>query len=86
MAARYTDELKRRIASSTGVDAHLDDAAFVAAVRSFDSGERADRLQALLERTGRLQTGDPDENELLRAARDVDDSERQWSQAAELRP
>jgi len=86
VAARYADELKRRVGSVTGVDPHLDDAAFIASVSAIDAGVRSEALQTLLARLRALQAGDPDERRLLEAARNVDDVERQWLQTAELRP
>ena len=77
IAARYADELKRRIGSATGVDWHLDDAAFCAAIAtSADRGAPA--LAALLAHARALASGRPDESELLRLARDVDACERAW--------
>jgi hypothetical protein len=77
IAARYADELKRRIGSATGVDWHLDDAAFSAAIAM--SGDRgAPALAALLAHARTLAAGRPDEGELLRLARDVDACERAW--------
>jgi hypothetical protein len=77
IAARYADELKRRIGSTTGVDSHLDDAAFCAAIAM--SGDRgAPALAALLAHARALASGRPDESELLRLARDVDACERAW--------
>jgi len=86
VAARYADELKRRVGGATGIEAHLDDAAFVARVRASDPGERSERLQALLARLRHLQRSQPDESQLLRAARDVDALEHEWLQGAQLRP
>ncbi|HKR99235.1 MAG TPA: DUF4350 domain-containing protein, partial [Candidatus Dormibacteraeota bacterium] len=86
VAARYADELKRRLGEVTGVDPHLDDATFVAMVTTHDSGQRGERLRAVLAQLRALQARDPDERALLQAARDVDDLERQWLQTAELRP
>jgi len=80
IAARYADELKRRIGSATGVDWHLDDAAFCAAIAV--SGDRgAPALAALLAHARVLASGRPDESELLRLARDVDACERAWMSA-----
>jgi hypothetical protein len=80
IAARYADELKRRIGSATGVDWHLDDATFSAAIAlSGDPG--APGLTALLAHARVLAAGRPDEAELLRLARDVDACERAWMRA-----
>jgi hypothetical protein len=80
IAARYADELKRRIGSATGVDWHLDDAAFSAAIAL--SGDRgAPALTALLAHARSLASGRSDESELLRLARDVDACERAWMSA-----
>jgi hypothetical protein len=77
IAARYADELKRRIGSATGVDWHLDDPSFCAAITATgDSG--APGLAALLAHARVLASGRPEESELLRLARDVDACERHW--------
>jgi hypothetical protein len=80
IAARYADELKRRIGSATGVDWHLDDASFCGAISAIgDSGAPA--LAALLAHARALASGRPEESELLRLARDVDACERHWMSA-----
>jgi hypothetical protein len=77
IAARYADELKRRIGSATGIDWHLDDPAFCAAISAMgDAG--APGFASLLAHARRLAAGRPDESELLRLARDVDACERHW--------
>ena len=77
IAARYADELKRRIGGATGVDWHLDDPSFCAAIASAgDPG--ATGLAALLAHARVLASGRPDESALLRLARDVDACERHW--------
>jgi hypothetical protein len=77
IAARYADELKRRIGGASGVDWHLDDASFCAAIAA--TGDRgAPALAALLAHARTLAAGRPDEDALLRLARDVDACERQW--------
>ncbi len=80
IAARYADELKRRIGAATGVDSHLDDDAFTAAI-SVTNAQSAPALASLLAHARRLASGRPEESELLRLARDVDACERQWSGA-----
>jgi hypothetical protein len=80
IAARYADELKRRIGSATGVDWHLDDQSFCAAVAATgDPGARG--LAALLSHARALASGRPEESDLLRLARDVDACERHWMSA-----
>jgi hypothetical protein len=80
IAARYAEELKRRIGSATGVDWHLDDASFCAAIAV--TGERgAPGLAALLAHARALAAGRPEESDLLRLARDVDICEREWMSA-----
>jgi hypothetical protein len=80
IAARYADELKRRVGSATGVDWHLDDPAFCAAIAV--TGDRgAPGLAALLAHARALASGRPEESELLRLARDVDACERDWMSA-----
>ena len=77
IAARYADELKRRIGGATGVDWHLDDQSFCAAIAvTGDPG--AAGLAALLSHARVLASGRPEESELLRLARDVDACERHW--------
>ena len=80
IAARYADELKRKIGSATGVDWHLDDASFCAAI-SPTRDQSAQALAALLAHARSLASGRPEESELLRLARDVDACERQWTGA-----
>jgi hypothetical protein len=80
IAARYADELKRRIGSATGVDGHLDDAAFSAAI-AMSGDPKAPALAALLAHARVLSTGRPEASELLRLARDVDACERAWMSA-----
>ena len=77
IAARYADELKRRIGSATGVDWHLDDTAFCAAI-SLTNPHSAPALAALLAHARVLASRRPEERELLRLARDIDACERQW--------
>jgi hypothetical protein len=77
IAARYAEELKRRVGGATGVDWHLDDSSFCAAIASAgDQG--ATGVAALLGHARALASGRPDEGELLRLARDVDACERHW--------
>jgi uncharacterized protein DUF4350 len=78
VAARYADELKRHVGARTGIDAHLVDASFVAALHASGS-DRTDAVQALLQRARSLAESQPDESALLRLARDVDEYERAWS-------
>jgi len=80
IAARYADELKRRIGAATGVDRHLDDTAFCGAV-ALTNPHAAPALTALLAHARALAAGRPEESELLRLARDVDACERQWTGA-----
>jgi hypothetical protein len=80
IAARYADELKRRIGSATGVDWHLDDAAFCSSIASTGDGG-APAIAALLAHARALAAGRPEESELLRLARDVDTCERAWLSA-----
>jgi hypothetical protein len=80
IAARYADELKRRIGAATGVDPHLDDAAFCGAV-SVANPHAGPALASLLDHARTLASGRPEESELLRLARDVDACERQWTGA-----
>ena len=80
IAARYAEELKRRIGSATGVEWHLDDPTFCAAIAATgDPG--APGLAALLTHARALADRRPDESELLRLAREVDACERHWMSA-----
>jgi hypothetical protein len=83
LAARYAEDLKRRVSLMSGVDAHRDDAAFVAELRAAGH-DYADDVAALLTRARILAAGRPDEAELLTLARDVDALERRWAGAASL--
>ncbi len=80
IAARYAEELKRRIGAATGVDWHLDDAAFCSAL-AVTGRPAAPATGVLLAHARTLAAGRPDESELLRLARDVDACEREWSGA-----
>jgi hypothetical protein len=83
VASRYADELKRSVGRMTGVDFHLDDAAFVAAASLADES-RATSLSALLARARALAASRPDESALLRLARDVDAYEKAWATSASV--
>jgi hypothetical protein len=80
IAAHYADELKRRVGSATGVDWHLDDQTFCAAIAVAGASSAAS-LATLLGHARQLAAGQPDETELLRLARDVDACERHWTGA-----
>jgi hypothetical protein len=67
----------------SGIDAHRDDAAFVAELRAAGH-EQADDVAVLLTRARSLAAGRPHEGELLTLARDVDALERRWAGAASL--
>lgn len=84
IASRYADELKRAIGSTTGVAPGLDDAAFVAALMAAGSSQAAG-VAALLRRARELETGSPDEQALLRLARDVAVAEQDSAPAPQLR-
>ena len=77
IAARYADELKRRIGGASGVDWHLDDSTFCAAIAA-TGDQGAPALAALLGHARTLAAGRSDEDALLRLARDVDACERHW--------
>jgi hypothetical protein len=80
IAGHYADELKRKVGNATGVDWHLDDATFCAAI-AVASASSAAALVTLLAHARALASGRPDESELLRLARDVDACERQFTGA-----
>jgi hypothetical protein len=79
VAARYAEELKRRIGRSIGVDPTADDGSFTIAAAAFRP-DLEPRLRAVLLRAGTLSAASPDANALLSLARDVDELERQWSE------
>jgi len=85
VAARYADELKRRIGDFTGVDPHLDDSAFVEVIGA-SGDDRAPSLQQLLASLRTLAGAHPEAATLLHAARDVDAFERAWADRAQWRP
>jgi hypothetical protein len=85
LAARYADDLKRRVGQVSGIDAHRDDAAFVAALRGAGH-DHVDDVATLLTRARVLAAGHPDEAALLSLARDVDALERRWAGDASLTP
>ena len=84
IAARYADEVKRRIGEITGVEARLDDDHFVAALEGAGNA-RAREVAALLSRARVLAAGRPDEGALLELARDADSIERAWPAPAQWR-
>ncbi len=79
VAARYADELKRRLGRSIGMDATTDDASFVSVAATFRPDLEA-RLRAVLMRARTLGAAPPDVAALLGLAGDVDELERQWSE------
>jgi len=85
VAARYADELKRRVGELTGIDAHLMDGDFVAAVAA-SGDDRAWSLEQLLSKLRTMGASQPDASSLLTAAREVDSFERAWADRAQLRP
>ncbi len=81
VAARYADELRKRM--TLGVDTEPGregDAAFLAALHR-TRPELAGDVAALLSRARALAAATPDAAALLSLARDVDDVERRWEQA-----
>jgi hypothetical protein len=74
VADRYAEELKQRAGRATGVDAHLDDAAFVNALTAYDAA-RAGSVRDVLTRCRDLAAGRPTEAQLVALARAVDETE-----------
>ena len=81
VADRYAAELKQRVAASSGADPHLEDAAFVAAVRGHGE-ERAEEVGRTLARARALAAGTPADRDLLALAREVDAVEERWTAGA----
>jgi hypothetical protein len=81
IADRYAEELKQRAGRATGIDAHLDDAAFTAALHAYDP-VRAETVRATLARCRDLAAGRPGEAELVGLARQVDEVEAQFAVGA----
>ena len=75
VAARYADELKRRLSTPAGVDAQLGDADYVASLERVRPDLAPDAAR-LLARGRSLAASRPGAAELLALARDVDDLER----------
>jgi hypothetical protein len=74
IADRYAEELKQRVGRAAGIDAHLDDAAFLAALQSFDP-VRADSVRLALTHARDLAAARPSEAQLVALARQVDEAE-----------
>lgn len=90
IADRYAEELKQRVGRATGVDAHLDDAAFAAALQRYDP-VRGEEVRTVLARCRDLAAGRPAEAQLVALARQVDEVEAHFavgasSGLAEFRP
>jgi hypothetical protein len=81
VADRYAEELKQRTGRATGIDAHLDDAAFVTALQAYDP-VRAEEVGAALARCRDLAAARPSEAELVELARRVDAVEAQFAVGA----
>jgi hypothetical protein len=83
IADRYADELKQRAGRASGIDPHLDDAAFVSALQSYDP-VRAEEVRTTLARCRDLAASRPAEAELVALARRVDEVEAQFAAGAGL--
>jgi hypothetical protein len=81
VAARYAEELKLRVGRVTGVEPHLPDTDFMAALSSFGE-ERARAAGVLLGEARVMAAGRPSESELLGLARRVDAIESEWGVAS----
>jgi len=84
VAARYADELKRRVGAGSGVDEHFSDSQFVAELSATGTAQ-ATALADLLARARALAAGAPTERDILMLARDVDAFERSWAQPTDGR-
>jgi len=80
VADRYAEELKSRIARVSGVDAHLGDDSFLAALFAYGGDGPLRGAAELLARARMLAASNPSEVELLWLARDIDAAERRWAQ------
>lgn len=83
IADRYADELKQRAGRAAGIDAHLDDAAFVAALQSYDP-VRAEEVRTVLARCRDLAASRPAEAQLVALAQRVEQVEAQFAAGASL--
>jgi hypothetical protein len=81
VADRYAAELKDRVSAASGVDPHLDDAAFVAALHGYGE-ERAAEVGRTLAWARSLAARMPADAELLALARAVDSVEARWTAGA----
>jgi len=81
IADRYAEELKQRTGRATGIDAHLDDASFVAAMQAYDP-VRAEDVRTVLARCRDLAAARPSEAQLVELARRVDAVEAEFAVGA----
>jgi hypothetical protein len=81
VADRYAEELKQRAGRATGIDAHLDDESFLAALDAYDPA-RAEVVRAALHRCRELAAARPSEAELVATARQVDEAEAAFAVGA----
>jgi hypothetical protein len=81
VAERYAEELKERVAAVSGVDRHLDDAAFVAALAGYGE-ERAAMVREALAYARGMAAAQPRDADLLTLARHVDAVEQHWTVGA----
>ena len=78
VAARYADELKRRLGPDAGAG---DDHSFLATLQ-LTRPDLTSEAATLLARARRLEHGSPDADALLALARDTDALERRWTEPA----
>jgi len=83
VAARYAEELKRRVGAATVVDPRLDDEAFLALLDSHDAAN-APVVREALARCRELQARRPSGAELVALARRVDEVEALYAAGAAL--
>ncbi|HET9050918.1 MAG TPA: hypothetical protein VFO60_04395, partial [Candidatus Dormibacteraeota bacterium] len=81
VADRYAAELKDRVSAATGVDAHLEDPAFVAAIRGYGEA-RALEVEGALARARALAAGTPSDRDLVALAQAIDAVEARWTAGA----
>lgn len=81
IARRYADELKARVGAATGVEPHVEDAAFVAALEPW-GGALAAEVAGALAAARTLEAGRPTDAEIVALAARLDAVESRWTAGA----
>jgi hypothetical protein len=81
VADRFAQELKDRVGAAAGIDPHIDDAAFVAALSGYGAG-RQDEVGGTLWRARTLAVGAPTEAQLMTLVQEIDGVEAHWAAGA----